>query len=350
MTRAPKTQPSAIERETRKRQHITLTDVARQAGVATMTVSRALNKPHLVSEGLRARIQAAVDELGYIQDRVAGQLASGSGDVVPVIIPTLNHGVYVPILNALNDDLQAAGYQILLGTSEYDATCEEQAVQTLLGWRPAGIVLSGVDHSPKTVQMVSGAGIPVVELMDLTDQPLDINIGFDHAAVGAAVAQSLLERGRRNIAYLGSVTRLDQRSVRRIRAFQQTLKGAGVPSHLIARSEKPSSISLGSHLLRELLRREPQVDAVFCGNDDLAAGALFEAQRQGLDLPRELAVMGFNDVDIAGQINPPLSSVRTPRAEMGHLAARLLLQRLRGEVVGEPRRDVGFQLIHRATT
>ena len=352
MSRSSETRPdrAASLPSSRKRQTVTLRDVARHAGVAVMTASRALNKPHMVSSELRERIGVAVEELGYIPDRVAGNLASGTGEVVPVLIPTLNHGVYVPVLNALQDDLTEAGYQILLGTSEYDPAREEQSVQTLLGWRPAGIVLSGVDHSPRTVQMLRSTGIPVIELMDLTDTPLGINIGFDHAEVGRAVARDLIVRGRRNAAYIGSVTRIDQRSVRRIKAFQDTLKAAGLPGTLSARSEQPSSVSLGGDLLRSLLRRHPEVDAVFCGNDDLAAGALLGAQRMGLRVPEDLAVLGFNDLDLARQLNPPLSSVRTPLAEMGHLAARLLLAQLRGEDVPEARHDVGFQIIHRATT
>ncbi len=220
MTRTDLPSKGVKSAPTRKRQHPTLGDVARHVGVSSMTASRALNKPHLVSKELRGRIEAAVEELGYIQDRVAGHLASGGSDVIPVLVPTLNHGVYVPVLNALNDDLGRAGHQILLGTSEYDPAREEHAVQTLLGWRPAGIVLSGIDHTPRTRTLLRAAGVPVVELMDVTDTPIDLNIGFDHAAVGRAVALDLIARGYRKVAYLGCVTRIDQRSVRRIRAFQ----------------------------------------------------------------------------------------------------------------------------------
>lgn len=335
---------------TRKRQSVTLKEVAQRAGVGVMTASRALNKPHMVSDELRDRVAQAVQELRYIPDRVAGHLAGGTSEIIPFLIPTLNHNIYVPTLNALTDDLSRAGYQLLLSTTEYDLAHEEHILHNLLGWRPAGVVVSGVDHSPRTRQLLLDLARPVVEIMDLAEQPLDLNVGLDHAAVGTAVAEDLVRRGRRQIAYIGTVTRKDHYSGRRINAFQRALKAAGLPTHLMARSDKPNSMAVGAELLRDLLQREPQVDAIFLATDDLAVGALVEAQRQGKRIPQDLAIMGYNDQDIATYISPALSTVRTPRVEIGHIAARMLLARLEGKTVDARRVDVGFQIIHRATT
>ncbi len=315
-----------------------------------MTVSRALNTPEAVSPELRARIHEAVAQLGYIPDRLAGSLARGSGRVIPVLIPTLHHSVHVPTLDALHDVLDAAGYHTLLGTTEYDVAREEELVRALLGWRPDGIILSGIDHSEATLRMVGAVGVPVMELLDLSPRPLDLNVGFDHAAVGRAVARDLIERGRRRVAYAGSMTDSDPRSVRRMAAFQATLAGAGLRADLVAHRESPSSITVGGELLAELLGRWPDMDAVFMINDDLAAGALFEAQRQGIRVPQDLAICGFNDQDIAANLNPPISTVRTPRARMGRVAAEMLLSSLRGQPPAQKRVDLGFEIIHRQTT
>lgn len=334
----------------RKNRRTTLSDVARLAGVGTMTVSRAINKPEMVSAELRQRIQNAVEELGYIPNKVAGGLASGKALSIPVILPTFYHSVYVPLLEGLYSVLPGEGYQILLGTTEYRVDKEEQLVSAFLGWWPDGMILSGVDHSERTRNMIAQAGVPVVEVMDLSDHPLELNVGFSHYQVGVEVVEYLAAKGYRHIAYAGTLTEVDFRSVRRINAFQQTLHKLGLPHHYIERSNKPSSFALGKEMLNDLLERHPEVDAIFFANDDLAAGALFECQRRGIEVPGQLALMGFNDQEIAAQVNPALTSVWTPRYEVGHKAAEMLLKRLRGQKLSANQVDVGFKIVERAST
>lgn len=339
----------------RKRQRVTITDVARLAGVATMTASRALNRPEMVSEELKGRVLHAAAELDYIPDRAAGGLASGAGLALPVLVPTLHHSVYVQILEGLEERLPGAGYQLLLGSTDYSQEKEERLVEVFLGWRPSAVVLSGLDHSERTVRLLRASGIPVVEIMDLavageTGQPLDLNIGFSHAQVGGAVVEYLAACGYRQIAYAGTLTEIDPRSVRRIRGFQSALKRLGLPHHLIGRSDLPSSLAVGRDLLSGLLSAHPKLDAVFFANDELAAGALFECLRRGVRVPEDLAIMGFSDEEIASHLYPALTTVRIPRHEMGRLAADLLLARLSGSLNGQPPIDVGFEIMQRQTT
>ncbi|WP_420597447.1 LacI family DNA-binding transcriptional regulator [Deinococcus sp.] len=339
---------AAAPRRARQRQGVTISDVASAAGVAVMTASRALNKPEMVSELLRRRVQDAVEQLGYIPDQVAGNLASGSSRVIPIVIPTLSHPVYLPTLNALQDTL-AAEYQILLATSEYSPEHEEKLIQVLLGWRPSGLVLSGIDHTERATRMLRGAGLPIVELMDFSPTPLDLNVGFDHAAVGRAVAEMFLTRGRVRPVYAGSVLPGDSRSTRRRQAFEAVLSAASLPAGRVTALSEPSSIPAGGRLLEAVLSQYPDTDAVFVTNDDLAVGAVAAALRRGLRVPQDIAILGFNDQEIAAHVTPPVSSVRTPRFEIGQIAARMLLSRL----AGEPQQqavDVGFEIIHRATT
>ena len=334
----------------RDRKRVTLSDVARHVGVGPMTVSRALRTPEMVSVRLRSRILKAVDELGYLRNRVASGLASGTARLVPVIIPTLHHSVYVPFLEGLYSVLPQAGYQILLGTTEYLVDQEEKLVSALLGWFPDGLLLSGVDHSARTRKMLERVQIPVVEVMDICENPIDINIGFSHYQVGVAVAEYLSRKGYREVAYAGTLTEIDFRSVKRIAGFQETLKVRGFSHHLIQRSTEPSSIALGCKLLDELLRNYPGVRAIFFANDDLAAGALFECQRRGIRVPDELAIMGFNDQEIASAVVPTITSVATPRREIGLAAARMLIAELSGKSVAERRVDTGFEIIEREST
>jgi LacI family gluconate utilization system Gnt-I transcriptional repressor len=339
----------------RKRQRVTIADVARLAGVATMTASRALNRPEIVSEELRLRVLQAADELNYIPDRAAGGLASGASLALPVLVPTLHHSVYVQILEGLEERLPGAGYQLLLGSTDYSPQKEEKLIEVFLGWRPSAVVLSGLDHSDRTLRLLRASGIPVVEIMDLsvageTGQPLDLNIGFSHAQVGAAVVEYLAACGYRNVAYAGTLSEIDPRSVRRIRGFQSALQRLGLPHHLIGGSDQPSSLGVGKALLMALLADHPEVDAVFFANDELAAGALFECMRRGIRVPEDLAIMGFSDEEIAAHLHPALTTVRIPRHEMGRLAADLLLARLGGTLGPQPPIDVGFEIVQRQTT
>jgi LacI family transcriptional regulator, gluconate utilization system Gnt-I transcriptional repressor len=332
------------------RKAVTLGDVARHVGVGLMTVSRALRKPEMVSDPLRAKILKAVDELGYFRNRVASGLASGTARLVPVVIPTLLHSVYIPFLEGVYSVLAEHGYQIILSTTEYQVPSEDQLVEALLGWNPDGLFLSGVDHSARTLSVLKRIQIPVVEVMDLTDSPIGINVGFSHHRVGVAVAEYFFQKGYRRIAYAGTLTEIDLRSVKRIAGFQQTLKDYGLPYHYIQRSNEPFSIALGAKLLIELFKQHPDVQAVFFANDDLAAGALFECQRRGIRVPEQLAIMGFNDQEIAGSTIPAITSVGTPRRAIGQVAARMLVEQLQGRPPAERQLDLGFKIIERAST
>ncbi len=345
-TSSRKLKSSSLNTEKRS----TIVDVAKHAGVGTMTVSRALNRPEMVSADLRERVLKAVEDLGYIPNRVAGGLASGTAKAVSVIVPTLNHPVYVPFLEGLYSLLPQEGYQILLGTSEYQLEAEEQLIATLLGWQPDAIVIAGVDHSLRTRNMLTNARVPVVEIMDLTEKPIDLNIGFSHEQVGVAAAEFLVKKGYKNIAYAGMLTQFDLRGSRRMKSFLATLKKLKLPNNYIITNDKASSISVGRELMIDLLEKYPNVDAVFFANDDLAAGALFECQRRKIKVPKDIAIIGFNDSEIASQVNPGLTTVATPRFEMGRLAADMLLRRLRGTRVDSARIDIGFRIVEREST
>lgn len=331
---------------------VTLKDVAAHAGVGPITVSRALREPGKVSPGLRDRIEQAVHALGYVANPIASSMASGQSRMVPVVIPTLGHPVYVPFLQGVHEVLEASGYDVLLGTTEYRQAAEARLVGNLLGWAPAGLMLSGTDHQPALRERLRTLvpRMPVVEFMDLDAEPIDLLVGFSHRAVGAAVAEWFAARGYRHIAIVGTQASHDLRAARRAQGFSAALAARGLPSHYLIDGDAPSSMALGARLLARLLEQHPQIQAVFFANDDLAAGALFEAQRRGLQVPGDLALMGFNDSDIASALQPALSSVAVDRLAMGRTAARLLLARLQGQPVPQPVVDTGFSIIGRAST
>ncbi|MDG3002446.1 LacI family DNA-binding transcriptional regulator [Paludisphaera mucosa] len=328
----------------------TIRDVADRVGVSLITVSRALRRPEVVSGPVRERVREAVEALGYITNRAASGLASGTSRVVPVIVPSLARPAYAAFLDGVQAELAGQGFQVLLGTTEHRVDVEDQLVGALLGWAPAGLILSGVDHSAGTRRRLRGAGIAVVEAMDLADEPLDLNVGFSHRGTGEAAAAHLADGGRRRVAYAGTQTEMDQESVKRIAGFRAALRERGLPDHYILRGDEPSSLAAGGTLLDDLLGRFPDVDAVFFGDDVLAAGAILECRRRGLAVPGRLAVMGADDHEVASASTPAITTIAAPRREIGAVAARMLLDSIRGGPPEVRRVDVGFRIVEREST
>lgn len=337
-------------RRRRRSGQITITEVAARAGVARITVSRALNRPDTVSGNLRARIERAVDELGYLPNRLAGSLASATTPVVPLIVPSLSNAVFLEVIRGVQTVLEENGYQMLLGNTDYDLDREAALVQTLLGWSPAGAIIAGLRHRERTVRLLRRWGRPVVELMEYGEPSVDLNVGLSHYAAGAAMARHFLDRGYRRPGFVGTRLERDYRAAQRLEGFRGALAEAGADCAFVHVHERPSTIGLGSRALRALCRDHPNADAAFFANDDLAVGALLEAQRAGVGVPDALAIAGFNGLPLGNHVTPRLTTIVSPRYRMGRRAAAMLLARLNGEPLASRSVDIGFRLVVREST
>lgn len=329
---------------------ITLVEVAQVAAVSPITVSRAINRPEKVSEAVRIKVQKAIDELGYIPNQHASSLASSRSGVIGVAIPSLSNVVFTDVVRGIYNVMGEAGYKVLLVDTHYSPLEEEKMVRTLLSQSPEGLIITGGDQTPACAQLLRRARIPLVQIMELVADPIDMNIGFSHYDAGADVIAHLLAQGYRRIGFIGA--RLDPRVQQRIRGYTQALAAADLfEQRLIATSPEPSSIALGGALFKNLLAaNQGQVDAVFCANDDLALGALFEAQRMNIAIPQQLAICGFNDIEAATYVNPSLTSVAVGRYEMGVKAAELIIQALEKQPIDEKRIDLGYAIKQRQST
>jgi LacI family transcriptional regulator, gluconate utilization system Gnt-I transcriptional repressor len=328
---------------------VTLADVARLAGVSPITVSRALRGERAVDPQLVARVRAAVDQLGYLPDPAARALASRHGSHVAVLIPLLSNALFVDLLEQVQRTLRPAGYQALIGITHYDKQEEEQLLRELLLHRPAGMLVTGTDHSAATRELIGRSGVPCVHLMEATGQPGLHGVGFSQQDAGAAMTRHLLGRGRRRIVF--AAAQLDPRTLQRLAGWRQALEAAGCYEPALEWLDPaPSSIGLGARLFEQILARDPGVDAVFFNNDDLAQGALLAALRLGVEVPGRIAVAGFNDLAGSDQMLPPLTTVRTPRGEIGAAAARMLLALMAGQPVARPCEDLGYELVVRGST
>lgn len=326
---------------------MTVRDVAEHAGVAMITVSRALKDPRTVSDKLRRRIDAAVRELGYVPNRFAGGLASQRTRIIPVVVPSLSKTVFADIVRGADDVLRPRGYQILFSSTYYSLDEEEALIRGLLGWVPDGVIIAGVDHTRAARGLLAGAGIPVVEALELGDDPVDINIGLSHREAGRAITRYLVERGYRRIGFIGSQMAEDFRAVRRLEGHRRALREHGLESAYEVAYPEPFSFRKGGEAVADLLASGARVDAVFCANDELAVGAVLECQRRGVAVPGTLAIAGFNGLEIGAEINPSLTTVLSPRYEMGRLAAEAILERIEGSAPRGRRIDVGFEVLAR---
>ena len=327
----------------------TLADVAARAGTSTITVSRALRRPEMVSEGLRKRIDEAVQVLGYVPDPAARALAMRRSNVIGVLIPSVTNNVFADMLSGLYDAAEGTPYYVQFGNTRYRPETEEELIRIFLGQRPAGLIVAGIDQSPTSRALLDQAGCPVVQIMELSNDPVDMEVGFSHRAAAEAATAHLIEQGYRAPAFIGA--RMDPRSQRRREGFRDALRAAGLPAEgreLI--TTVPSSVALGGNLLDRLLDASPETDAVFCNNDDLALGVQFAALRRGLTIGAGLGICGFNDFEVMSAAHPPITSVRTYRREMGRLALDKLLARIGGEDAGPPIVDLGYRLMPRAST
>ncbi len=324
-----------------KKKRPVLQDVADRVGVTKMTVSRFLRTPDRVSAAVGIKIAAALDELGYIPNRAPDMLSNSTSRAIGVLLPSLTNQVFAEVLRGIEDIVDANGYQTILAHFGYKPEREEERLESMLSWNIDGLILTERTHTPRTLKMIEVAGIPVVELMDSVSPCLDIAVGFDNFEAARQMTAAMIARGYRHVAYLGA--RLDERTLIKQQGYQQAMHDAGLnPRSVMVMNA--SSYSTGAELLRQARLEYPELDSIFCTNDDLAIGAAFECQRQGLRIPQDIAIAGFHGHDIGQVMEPRLASVITPREQMGRLGAERLLARIRGEEVLPEKLDLGFTL------
>ena len=323
---------------------VTLNDVCKLAGVSAITVSRALNTPDRVSPETRERVRAAVQSTGYVPNLLAGGLASNRTRLVAALVPTIAGPVFLETIQALTETLASRGYQLMLGQSGYGESREDALIDAIIGRRPDGIVLTGIMRSADGRRRLIASGIPVVETWDLTPTPVDMLVGFSHERVGEAAAAYLVERGYRRPAVM---TADDDRATQRRHGLERFLAGHGVARVPVFTVPAPTTLGSGRDALKALRAAHPEVDAVWCSSDVLAHGAITEAHALGLQMPADIAVMGFGDLSFARHAFPAITTVRIDGTAIGLRAGGFIADRAERRAVAEPIVDIGFSLVRR---
>ena len=335
---------------TRTSRRAGIRDVARLAGVAPMTVSRALSFPQMVSVQTREKIAEAIAAIGYIPNRVASSLSSNQTMTIGAVIPTLRNSIAADFADGFSRALRTAGYHLLLGNSEFAPADEEEIVTEFLARRVDGIYLTGSTHSERTRKLLRDNSVPTVEIASLPEDPIDMAVGFSNFGAAHAVTRMFARQGYRKIALFTTFTKDNERQVERQAGYHGAVRELGLVEDAGLVDEVEMNLGAAAERLRQLLERHPDVEALFCTGDIIAAGALFEAQRLGLKVPDDLAIAGFEGLEIAENVNPPLTTVRIPRFEIGVRAGTMLLDRIAGKPIEAPVVDMGFEIIERAST
>lgn len=328
----------------------TLIDVGRAAGVSAITVSRVLREPEKVSDSKRQKVFEAVKKLGYVPDSAASTLASKRSTVIGMLVPAFSNNVFSQVLAGASDTIEGTKFSIQIGNTRYSALKEEEMVRKFLTQKPAGMIVTGVDQTEVTRNLLAAADCPVVQVMDLTDDPIDSVVGFSNFQAAVQATEHMIQEGFRRIVFVG--TRMDPRTQERMAGHRSVMEKNGLfESSLQITTPTRSSVEIGRQMLSDILERVPDCDAVFCNNDDVAVGIAFECERRNIRVPTELGICGFNDLGTTSQMNPAITSVHTPRTEIGSVAAKIVID-ANSKIAekGERNFDLGFTIMKRAST
>lgn len=325
-------------------------DVAMRANVTQMTVSRYLRSPERVSEPTRKRIQFAIQETGYVPNSVASSLASSRSKIVAVIIPSITHSSLEPMIESLMTAVKERGLYLMIGTSGETVAEESAMIGAILAQRPCGLILHNTRHSQTALAALRNARIPIVECGNLTRKPVDMCVSYSNRAAAESMTTHMLNKGYRRIAIASVLIKTNYRSQERLKGYRIALQKAGLPVADELIRESDYGYAGGAEVMRRLIEERVDVDALFCGTSILALGALHECHKQGWSVPGRIAIAGFGDNEVTDAVTPSLTTIRIPRAEIGRLAAKLLLNRIAGVEIPSPIIDVGFELVAQSST
>lgn len=328
---------------------VTMKDVADRANVGKITVSRVIRTPEKVSQETRRRVEDVIRELGYVPDETAGALSSNRSRVIGALVSTLSDSVFASTIEGLSRTLRQSGYELLLSKTDYEPELETAAIRTLLGRRPDGLVLSSTDHTDSALKLLASSGVPVVEIWQLPDHPIDHVVGFSNYHAGRTVTDYLIQSSRQRIAFIGTSRAGDRRGKRRAEGYRDALINSGLGEALYIDGDLSfsSDADIGASGFAQALTRWPDLDAVVCVSDPVAMGAICEASRRGIQIPGQMAITGFGGLELARESALNLTTIEFPGQKIGEVAAEILIdpeQNERKNIV-----DLGFNLVRRGT-
>ncbi|MDA9099692.1 LacI family DNA-binding transcriptional regulator [Planktomarina sp.] len=312
---------------TQRKYPLTLRDVSEVSGVSEMTVSRVLRNKGDVSATTRSKVLDATKSLGYVPNKIAGALASQRVNLVAVIIPSMSNMVFPEVMTGISQMLDETDLQPVVGITNYLPDREEKVLYEMLSWRPSGIIIAGLEQSEASRVMLANSGIPVVQIMDIDGDPIDAMVGISHRRAGRKMAEAILKSGYQNVGFMGTKTPLDHRARKRFEGFTQALAKQGVE---IADREfyaGGSALAKGREMTETILRRSPDLDFIYYSNDMIGAGGLLHLWDKKIDIPNQVGLAGFNQVELIDGLPLRLATMDSCRFKIGQTAAQIIAVR-----------------------
>lgn len=303
----------------------TLKDIAQMARVSEMTVSRVLRGKGEASPYTCDRVREAAKTLGYVPNQIAGSLSSSRVNLIGVIVPSVSSSVFSEVLTGIINVLKKTQLQPVFGVTGYDIEVEETVVRQMLSWQPSGLIIAGLEHTDAARRMMENSGIPIVEIMDVDGNPIDMNVGISHEKAGYDMGTLIAEKGYKNIGFIGTKIHTDFRAGKRFNGFKKALTEAGLS---IADQEfytGSSTLRIGKDVTQKLLARCPGLDCIYYSNDLLAAGGLMHCIAHNIPVPKQLGIAGFNGLELREGLPKLTATTNAFREEIGMKAAQMIV-------------------------
>lgn len=309
---------------------VTLEDVAHMAKVSPATVSRCLNRPDSVNLDKRARVNHAIQALGYVPHGAARALASKQSRMVGAVFPAIDNTLFGTSLDAFQRTMAEADYTVIVASSTYDPALEKRHVRRMLESGIDALLLVGLLRDEETYDLIRAHGIPYVTVWRSAAQQAHPAVGFDNCAAAEHLTDYLFSLGHERIAVFSGILEHNDRAQDRLAGVRKSYAKHG---HSLAAQyliERPFGVEQGREMLRLIMSLDEPPTAIFCGAEPLAYGAIFEAAAQKIPVPGRVSIAAFDDTWLAAQISPKLTTVRTPNMEIGEEAAKYLVATLSG--------------------
>jgi DNA-binding LacI/PurR family transcriptional regulator len=309
---------------------VTFKEISKLAGVSPATVSRALHSPHLVRKDTRERIARAMAATDYVYNATAADLSRQRSSMIGVIIPTSKSLVFSTSLLAIQEAAQENNFSIMAGSSKYDPATESALISQFQERRLAGVILTGfLKGQQLLIKRLLHSGIPCVVIWEKLNDPELSYVGFDNFKATYSITEYLISLRHRRIGLIiGPYSKVD-RVRKRLEGFQAALRDHGIPLSSGMILEKEPTLIDGKEAMARLMGLAERPTAVLAASDTLAIGAMAAARDLGIDIPGDVSIAGFDDIDIAAYCNPPLTTVRVPAYEIGRVAVKVILDMVR---------------------
>ncbi|NVK13782.1 MAG: LacI family DNA-binding transcriptional regulator [Rhodobacteraceae bacterium] len=330
--------------------NVDIVAVAKAAKVSPSTVSRTFNHPDLVSPATRKKINRAVQKLGYVRNRAAQMMHGKRSGTIGLVVPTINHAIFAEVIQAFSDAIDQAGFTLLLASHGYDLDREYEMVRKLMEHRVDGVALIGLEHSAATSRLIAQQETPAMAIWNYEEESELPCVGADNRLAGRMAAEHLLELGHRDIGLIFPDTRGNDRAQYRLNSVLEALreKGVSVPEHRM--SEAPYSVAQAKQAAIRLFSGGARPSALLCGNDVIAQGALYGAQKCGLRVPGDVSIIGIGDFKGSADIEPGLTTIRIPAETIGSLAGQRFTEYITSDTREQFRLCCGLERVVRGTT